>query len=75
MPKKSKIPDKPSSDNVTRDKIDKHLSDRDDTISEQDMKNINTDQRQPDRNKKAENNNEEPKKEMPSAWDIVDEKE
>jgi hypothetical protein len=74
MPKKSKIHDRPA-DHVTRNKINKHLSDKDDTISEQDMKNINTDQLPPERNKKAGNNNEEPKKEMPSTWDIVDEKE
>ena len=34
--------DQPPQDEVTKNKIDKHLSDINDTISEQDIKNINT---------------------------------
>ena len=34
--------DQPPQDEVTRNKIDKHLSDINDTISEEDIKNINT---------------------------------
>ena len=72
------------SDEVTRNKIDKHLSDIDDTISEEDIKNINTVTGAEDTgvepNKNADEKNEsddipaedeEPKKEMPTTWDII----
>ncbi len=76
--------DLPPSDNVTRNKIDKHLSDINDTISEEDIKNINTstgsENIPPVSHKDADEENEideepnddddEPKEEMPTAWDI-----
>ena len=71
MPKRS-AKKEPTSDEVTRKKIDKHLSDKDDTISEQDIKNMNTDPKTLGKRSK-ETKEEEPKKEMPSTWDIVDE--
>ena len=45
MEKKSHIDDhnQTPSDKTTRNKIDKHLRDEKDTISEEDLKNINTD--------------------------------
>ena len=75
----------PPQDEVTKNKIDKHLSDIDDTISEEDMKNINTvtgseavqdrafDKEEADEiiNEKSDDDNE-PDKEAPSAWEILD---
>ena len=76
------------SDEVTRNKIDKHLSDIDDTISEEDIKNINTvtgtddASEAPDENtvEKKENNDRpndddgiEPDKEAPTPWEILGE--
>ena len=89
MEKKSNKPldeahDQPPQDEATRNKIDKHLSDIDDTISEEDLKNINTvtgaenDVVAP--NKKADEKNEiddspkddnEPEKEAPTPWEIL----
>ncbi len=78
--------DQPPQDEATRNKIDKHLSDKEDTISEEDMKNINTStgrehipatsHRDPDEedeiieDKDDDNDDDEPKEEMPTAWDI-----
>ncbi len=87
------------SDEATKRKIDKHLSDINDTISEEDMKNINTStgienssvgadetthEKQETHEREAEGtekrgnekgidqgDEEEPKKEMPSSWDIL----
>ena len=71
------------SDEATRKKIDKHLSDIDDTISEEDIKNVNTDtgvkagsrgkakkgSKAPD----AENDDDiELEKEAPTPWEILD---
>ena len=79
--------DQPPQDEVTKNKIDKHLSDIDDTISEEDLKNINTStgtdpdamakEHQHDINEADEIMNEkidedEPEKEAPSAWEILD---
>ena len=72
------------SDEITRDKINKHLSDINDTISEQDIKNINTTIPQKDSeakeklderldNEDLDNRDDKPKKEMPNVWDMVDE--
>lgn len=74
------------SDEVTRNKIDKHLSDIDDTISEEDIKNINTvtgaknDDDITDKNADEENeidrddkDDEEPEKEAPTPWEILGE--
>ncbi len=73
----------PSNDAI-RNKIDKHLSDKDDTISEEDMKNINTStgvenapivsHTDPDEENlidKKDDEEEDPKKEMPTSWDIL----
>ena len=66
----------PLSDEATRNKIEKHLSDENDTISEEDIKNINTDI--PGSPKDTDTNKDErdivkPKKEMPNTWDMIDE--
>lgn len=73
------------SDEVTRNKIDKHLSDIDDTISEEDLKNINTvtgtenkaDVESSKKEKAVVNDDilgeEEPKKEAPTPWEILGE--
>ena len=91
MAKKSNNPpdeahDLPPQDEVTKNKIDKHLSDIDDTISEQDIKNINTstnaaaptghvhDKEEADEILKEDNNDDdEPDKEAPSSWEILGE--
>ncbi|MBA3675011.1 MAG: hypothetical protein H0W75_08685 [Chitinophagaceae bacterium] len=77
--------DQPPQDEATKNKIDKHLSDINDTISEEDIKNINTSTGRenipPVSHKDADEENEiddepndddddEPKEEMPTAWDI-----
>ena len=79
--------DRPPQDEVTKNKIDKHLSDIDDTISEQDIKNINT-STGPDTTatdhrhdideaneiiKDGRNEDDEPDKEAPSSWEILGE--
>jgi hypothetical protein len=72
------------SDEVTRNKIDKHLSDIDDTISEEDIKNINTVTgtenvaAEPVENETPENEDEDkaddkPDKEAPTPWEILGE--
>ena len=73
------------SDEVTRNKIDKHLSDIDDTISEEDIRNINTvtgtENKVPEsaemvRSGKKNNHsgeNEEPEEEAPTPWEILGE--
>ena len=72
------------SDEVTRKKIDKHLSDIDDTISEEDIKNINTvtggENHPAETDKHADEENEiakdgkddddEQEKEAPTPWEI-----
>jgi hypothetical protein len=76
--------DLPPSDEVTRNKIDKHLSDINDTISEEDIKNINTttgDENVPAKTHrpadeenqvdKKESNDDEPEKELPTPWEIL----
>jgi hypothetical protein len=75
---------RPPQDEATRKKIDKHLSDIDDTISEQDIKNINTDTgKMTSENhhhdieeaneiiKEKREDDEEPEKEAPSSWEIL----
>ena len=70
------------SDEVTRNKIDKHLSDIDDTISEEDIKNINivvagtenvADEpgENTDKKRRANDSDEDPKKEAPTPWEIL----
>ena len=77
-------PRKPLHDEVTKNKIDKHLSDINDTISEQDIKNIKTnipaapkghvkDSTDSLDDNKDESDFEKPKKEMPNTWDMIDE--
>ena len=81
--------DQPPQDEVTKNKIDKHLSDINDTISEQDIKNINTNtgtdadalakEHLHDRDEADEiikdhsKDDEEPEKEAPSPWNILGE--
>lgn len=92
MEKKLNIPpdeahDQPPQDEVTKNKIDKHLSDINDTISEQDIRNINTstgtdsdamakehlhDINEADEIIK-EKPDDEPEKEAPSPWEILGE--
>ncbi len=80
--------DLPPSDEATRNKIDKHLSDIDDTISEDDIKNINTstgantsvqtdnthDKPEADEILDDGNNDEDEdhEKEAPTPWEILD---
>jgi hypothetical protein len=91
MEKKSnKVPEDdhhlpPAADDTTRKKIDKHLSDIDDTISEDDIKNINTDigtdtgaisnEHLHDIDEADEimkdQPDDEPEKEAPSSWEIL----
>lgn len=69
-------PSRPVRDKVTKDKIDKHLRDIDDKISEDDIKNIKTNiTAPPDLANDAGGTNEddEPNKEVPSSWEILDE--
>ena len=92
MEKKSHTDDHdlPPSDEATRNKIDKHLSEKEDTISEEDMKKINTitgkenssaashkdadEENKIDKeNDESDNDDDEPKKEMPNTWDILNE--
>ena len=75
------------SDEITRNKIDKHLSDIDDTISEEDIKNINTVTGAEDAGVKPEENTDKEKvdadrtkdddieldKEAPTPWEILGE--
>ena len=79
--------DLPPQDEVTKNKIDKHLSDINDTISEQDIKNINTstgtdgdalakehlhDINEADEIiKDGKNEADEPDEEAPSSWEIL----
>jgi hypothetical protein len=90
MAKKSNNPpddahDLPPQDEVTKNKIDKHLSDIDDTISEQDIRNINTDtgavppsghvhdkEEADEILKQKIDDTDEPDEEAPSAWEILD---
>lgn len=94
MEKKSnKSPDEshdlPPQDEVTKNKIDKHLSDIHDTISEQDIKNINTStgtdddalakERLHDIDEADEiikdhsKDDDDPEKEAPTPWNILGE--
>jgi len=67
------------SDEVTRNKIDKHLSDIDDTISEEDIKNINTvtgtesNAARSAENEKPNKEDDEPEEEAPTPWEILGE--
>ena len=78
--------DQPPQDEVTKNKIDKHLSDINDTISEQDIKNINTstgtdpdalakehlhDIDEADEIIKDKPDDDEPEKEAPTPWNIL----
>lgn len=78
--------DMPPQDEVTKNKIDRHLSDESDTISEQDMKNINTntgrnndtaakdhlhDKDEADEIINAKTNDDEPEEEAPTPWNIL----
>lgn len=76
------------SDEVTRNKIDKHLSNIDDTISEEDIKNINTvtgtenavsadnahDKLEADEIINDGNNNpdDKPEDEAPTPWEVLE---
>ena len=76
----------PPSDEVIRNKINKHLSDESDTISEEDMKNINTstgatvsDNHKHDKTEADEimkdhtKDDDEPEKEAPTPWEVLGE--
>jgi hypothetical protein len=76
-------PPRPVRDKVTKDKIDKHLRDKDDTISEQDIKNISTtltakdlsaeqDADEVSAEPEGEREDTSSKPEMPNTWDLVD---
>ena len=72
-------------DGTTKNKIDRHLHDVNDTISEKDIKNINTDissgeipgaveKKNQDKDEKDEQkeDKDQPKDEMPTSWDILE---
>jgi hypothetical protein len=78
--------DLPPQDEVTKNKIDKHLSDINDTISEQDIKNINTstgtdgdalakehlhDKDEADEIIKEKPGDDDPEEEAPTPWNIL----
>ena len=74
--------DHPPQDQATKDKISKHLSDIDDTISEEDIKNINTDtgsatpatdtaHDKDEADEEKTDDDEEPEEEAPSSWEIL----
>lgn len=78
--------DGPPQDEVTKNKIDKHLSDINSTISEEDMKNINTntgtdtnalakehlhDKDEADEILKEKRDDEDPEPEAPTPWNIL----
>jgi len=78
--------DLPPSDETLRNKIDKHLSDKEDTISEEDMKKINTstgrenivavphrekDEQDEINDDEKDKDDIEPDKEAPSSWEIL----
>lgn len=78
--------DLPPSDDTLRNKIDKHLSDKDDTISEEDLKNIKTstgrenivavphrekDEQDEINDEEKDKDDIEPDKEAPSSWEIL----
>ncbi len=75
--------DQPPQDEATKNKIDKHLSDENDTISEEDIKNINTSTGKEnikviphkDADEEDEINDDtdddEPEKEAPTPWEIL----
>ena len=71
--------DQPPQDIDTKSKIDKHLSDINDTISEDDLKKINTSTHtgessaMPEEESSEQNGEEEPHKESPSSWEIMGE--
>ena len=85
----NEVHNQPPQDETTKHKLDKHLSDINDTISEQDIKNINTGtgtdgdelakQRLHDIDEANElvndrpNEDDEPEKEAPSSWEILGE--
>ncbi len=70
------------SDEVTKKKIDRHLSDMDDTISDEDIRNVITDINSDNLNNINDNDTknleddsnpaDEKSKEMPSSWNIID---
>lgn len=69
--------DLPPSDDVTRKKIDKHLRDKEDKISEEDLENINTtiSTPLPDEADTDEINEEEEKTHKappPDPWDVIE---
>ena len=78
--------DMPPQDETTKDRIGKHLSDINSTISEEDMKNINTDtgatppaDNRHDKDEADEiikhddkKDDEELEREAPSPWTIID---
>ena len=72
-------------DGTTKNKIDRHLHDVNDTISEKDIKNINTDissseipdkidKEDKDKNEKDEHkeDKDQTKDEIPTSWDILE---
>lgn len=74
--------DLPPVDETTKNKIDKHLKDIDDTISEEDIKNVNTSTgtTSAENPEDIEEANEvleekvdenEPEKEAPSSWEVL----
>ena len=77
--------DGPPQDEATRNKIDKHLSDINDTISEEDIKNINTStghenepavsHAEPDEeneiDEQSKDDDDEPNKEAPTPWEVL----
>ena len=78
-------PNEQLADDTTKDKIDRHLHDINDTISEKDIENINTDissseipgevekkERDKDEKNEQKDDKDQHKDEMPTSWDIME---
>lgn len=69
-----------SRDEVTKKRIEKHLSDENDTISEEDIRNIDTDIHKSSTDLTEEisedldsgDNEDDPKKDTPTVWEVED---
>ncbi|MDQ6755349.1 MAG: hypothetical protein M3004_00280 [Bacteroidota bacterium] len=84
MLKKSHTPNGKQTTNATKEKIDRHLRDINDTISEDDINNIGTTPPPenpviinngiieiPDDSTSEDVDNKEPEKDIPTTWNIV----
>ncbi|CAN5273941.1 hypothetical protein BH20BAC1_BH20BAC1_19810 [soil metagenome] len=59
-------------DERTREKINRHLSDESDTISEDDIKNVITDISSVEKDDNGNQNKEIDKNQLPTSWNIIE---